>query len=207
MGWLEESGWTHVRVLPSEPLSLDWLPEPKWTKAMDLRATLALSASRRPAALFSTSPQRRALVLCQNSGTTDRQTLRPLFPISVQTGWRTLYRRSPPLRLLQSLPNMSAAHCALQWTCQGPVSSLPGDPPPLSSGWELIDDLFASREAEEVLWIGVDCPAAESSTEPATAAAAWFHPELWRHARTDLLGCTSIASLPLEDRSSHHVWR
>jgi len=152
-----------------ENLISNLLKTPKLVKTMGPRTPYTIQATVNASPTFSCSPERRGLIVCQGGLRIDYSAVIPHFETNSTAGDHgnaQATRRTPPLWLLQQLPNMIAAHLAREWEIRGSVHSFSQQQLPLEQGNLTAQILLDSGEADEILFIALDA-------SPKCRAAAW----------------------------------
>jgi hypothetical protein len=142
-----------IELSALEKQTIPLLKTPKLVKTMGISAQLAIQAAAQANPVFSAPPERRGLIVCQGGDMVDYSELSPLFPIQTDgiIDYSRVARRTPPLWLLQQLPNMTTAHLAREWLIQGPTHSFNLPVTPLAQGWLTAQFIFEFGEADELL--------------------------------------------------------
>jgi len=125
---------------------------------MSLHTQMALLAVANTSPDFSCNATERGLIVCLGGDRIDYSEVRPHLPDSTQDcpTYAQATRQTPPLWLLQQLPNMTAAHIAREWNIQGATLSFSQSTVALNQGQQTAQLLLDQAEAEEVLLVAVN---------------------------------------------------
>lgn len=137
------------------------LASQKLIKTMSCHTKLALQSVARLNPTFTCPPEHRGLIVCQGGDQIQYTEVLPQFTGTTDTphSYAKAARRTPPLWLLQQLPNMTAAHLAREWQLRGPSHSFSQWQLPVDQGHLTARMLFEAGEAEEILEVTLDISA------------------------------------------------
>ncbi|MEM6884169.1 MAG: hypothetical protein AAF571_04000 [Verrucomicrobiota bacterium] len=144
----------------------DLLDTPKLVKTMGLHTQIALHAVANAAPEFTSRPERCGLIVCLGGDRVDYSEVVPHLPSITDDSpsYARATRRTPPLWLLQQLPNMTAAHIAREWEIRGATHSFSQDTLPLDQGILTAQLLFDQSEVDELLLVAVEAGDTLSAT-------------------------------------------